>query len=66
MTGRISRWVVVPLAATVTVRTSLTPNRAITVVFPIPRSVLERVVDYWVRYHIAKAVIAALLLTVLV
>jgi hypothetical protein len=27
---------------------------------------LERVVDYWVRYHIAKAVIAALLLTVLV
>lgn len=27
---------------------------------------LERVVDYWVRYHIAKAVIAALLLIVLV
>jgi hypothetical protein len=27
---------------------------------------LEKVVDYWVRYHVAKAVIAALLLTVLV
>jgi hypothetical protein len=27
---------------------------------------LARVVDYWVRYHVAKAVIAALLLTVLV
>jgi hypothetical protein len=27
---------------------------------------LERVIDYWVRYHVAKAVIAALLLTVLV
>jgi hypothetical protein len=27
---------------------------------------LERLVDYWIRYHVAKAVIAALLLTVLV
>jgi len=27
---------------------------------------LERLVDYWTRYHVAKAVIAALLLTVLV
>lgn len=27
---------------------------------------LERVVDYWVRYHVAKAVIAAILLMVLV
>ena len=36
---RISRWVVVPLAATATVRTSLTPNRATTVVSPTRRSV---------------------------
>jgi hypothetical protein len=27
---------------------------------------LERIVDYWIRYHVAKAVIAAILLTVLV
>jgi hypothetical protein len=27
---------------------------------------LERLVDYWLRYHVAKAVIAALLLTVLI